>query len=413
MQINEALARRMIRDAADLGLEMFHLDAGWFRGVADWYPDPNKFPHGLASLADGAHQHGLKFGIWADWTQAALDTQPGALNVNDPKVRDWLVSDPPPGWKPEEFKGMTIDLGVPAAHDWAASEVNRLVDDYHLDMLEHDGYMVAQGCDRADHPHALPDPAHMKRHTEKGSIWIEGSNSTDVSYHATRSYYDIHSRLRRKHPGLLLEICDDGGRMVDFGTAAHGDYFSITDTYDPLSNRRAFYDASFVLPPAMLESYVEKWSTPRIENFLYMLRSGMMGWFTLMLDTTTWTPEQHSVARAAFALYKAKLRPLIREADIYHVSPRPDGTHWDGIEYFDPTSHRGVLFAFHGSDRKEEIHRFVLRGLAADRLYRLRFNDGSSAGQTSSGRDLKHEGVQLSLPVPNSSDLVFIEELQR
>jgi hypothetical protein len=144
-----------------------------------------------------------------------------------------------------------------------------------------------------------------------------------------------------------------------------------------------------------------------------MLRSGMMGWFTLMLDTTTWTPEQHSVARAAFALYKAKLRPLIREADIYHVSPRPDGTHWDGIEYFDPTSHRGVLFAFHGSDRKEEIHRFVLRGLAADRLYRLRFNDGSSAGQTSSGRDLKHEGVQLSLPVPNSSDLVFIEELQR
>ena len=42
--------------------------------------------------------------------------------------------------------------------------------------------------------------------------------------------------------------------MVDFGSAAHGDYFSITDTYDPLSNRRAFYDTSHVLPAAMLES---------------------------------------------------------------------------------------------------------------------------------------------------------------
>jgi len=52
--------------------------------------------------------------------------------------------------------------------------------------------------------------------------------------------------------------------------------FSITDSYDPLSNRRAFYDTSHLLPAAMLESYVEKWPAPRLENFLYMLRSGMM-----------------------------------------------------------------------------------------------------------------------------------------
>ncbi len=64
----------MIRDSAELGVEMFHIDAGWFRGVGDWYPDPKKFPHGLAAIADDAHRHGLKFGIWVDWTQAALDT---------------------------------------------------------------------------------------------------------------------------------------------------------------------------------------------------------------------------------------------------------------------------------------------------------------------------------------------------
>jgi hypothetical protein len=38
LQVDETLARRMIRDSAELGLEMFHLDAGWFRGVGDWYP---------------------------------------------------------------------------------------------------------------------------------------------------------------------------------------------------------------------------------------------------------------------------------------------------------------------------------------------------------------------------------------
>ena len=145
------------------------------------------------------------------------------------------------------------------------------------------------------------------------------SNSTDVSYHAVRAYYAIYAQLRREHPDLLFEICNDGGRMVDFGSAAHGDYFSITDTYDPLSNRRAFYDASHVLPPAMLESYVEKWPTPRLENFLYMLRSGMMGWMTMMQDTTAWTPEQHAARPAGFALYKEKLRPLIRDADLSHL----------------------------------------------------------------------------------------------
>src|SRR3569833_2438408 len=84
--------------------------------------------------------------------------------------------------------------------------------------------------------------------------------------------------------------------MVDFGSAAHGDYISITDTYDPLSNRRAFYDTSYMLPAAMLESYVEKWPVPHPETFLNMLRSGMMGWMTIMTDTNAWTPEQHKIA---------------------------------------------------------------------------------------------------------------------
>ena len=146
----------------------------------------------------------------------------------------------------------------------------------------------------------------MKVAHDWGSDFVLASNSTDVSYHAVRAYYDIYETTAPEHPGLLFEICNDGGRMVDFGSAAHGDYFSITDTYDPLSNRRAFYDASHVLPPAMLESYVEKWPAPRLENFLYMLRSGMMGWVTIMMDTTAWTPEQHEDARQAIALYKRR-----------------------------------------------------------------------------------------------------------
>ncbi|MDQ6646042.1 MAG: alpha-galactosidase [Pseudomonadota bacterium] len=409
MAITETQARHMIDDAQRLGLEMFHLDAGWFRAVGDWHPDPRKFPHGIAALSDYAHRHGLKFGLWTDWAQAGTSNGKGALNVADPQVRDWLTTDPPPGWKPAEFKGITIDLGVPAAQAWATGETQRIVHDYHLDMLEHDGYVVAQGCARSDHPHAPIDPARTDRYSDDDFLWVDSANSTDVSLHATRAYYDIQSALKRQHPGLLLEICNDGGRMVDFGSAAHGDYFSIVDSYDPLSNRQAFYDASHVLPPAMLETYVKAWPTPQIENFRYMLRSGMMGWFTVMIDTNRWTAQQHAAAAREIAFYKSTLRPLIRDADLYHVGPRPDGKGWDGIEYFDAARNRGVLYAFHGSEPAPGAFHFKLRGPASGQRYRIHFRDHSSPDRVLGGRDLMESGVPVSLPLANSSELVVIE----
>ena len=410
MDVNEEVARRMIRDSAELGIEMFHVDAGWFRSVGDWYPNPQKFPHGLAVVADDAHKHGLKFGLWVDWTQAGLSTEPGALNARDPKVRDWMVTDLPADWKPEPFKGQTVDLGVPEAKQWAQREVERIVTDYHLDMLEHDGYLVAHGCDRTDHPHAAPDPLNKCIYKSWGSYWVDSSNSTDVSYHAVHAYYDIYSHLRHDHPGLLFEVCADGGRMVDFGSAAHGDYFSITDTYDPLSNRRAFYDTSHMLPPAMLETYVEKWPTPHLENFRYMLRSGMMGWLTIMIDTSTWSPEQHEEARKEIDVYKKELRPLIRDASLYHVSARPDGVHWDGIEYWDSTRQRGVVYAFRGMTETENSHSYVLQGLEPSGSYRLKFYDHSAGDRIVTGSALMTEGLNVSLALPNSSELIFIDD---
>ncbi len=408
MQINETVAKDMIADAAALGFEMYHLDAGWFRAVGDWYPDPRKFPHGLAPLAEDAHEHGMRFGLWVDWAQAGLDTEPGALNLREPQVRDWLVADVPPNWKPQDFKGQTIDLGVPAAQAYAQGEVNRMVRDYHLDMLEHDGYLVAQGCTRSDHPHAPPDPHRISVDHYDGEDIVTSSNSTDVSYHAVRAYYHIYEELRQLHPQLLLEICNDGGRMIDFGSAAHGDYFSMTDTYTPLANRRAFYDASFVMPPAMLEAYEAKWPTPTTARFLYMLRSGMMGWLTVMQNTNEWSAQQHAVARKAIALYKARLRPLIRDAELFHVSPRADGVHWDGMEYWDPARGQGVVFAFHGADTSEPEHRFALSGLNARTTYRLHFEDGTSPDTTASGQQLMTSGLQVMLRESLSSELIFI-----
>ena len=82
-----------------------------------------------------------------------------------------------------------------------------------------------------------------------------------------------------------------------------------------------------------------------------------------MQDTNKWTAEQHAAAKAEFALYKSDLRPLIRDADMYHIEPRPDGVHWDATEYFDPSRGKGVIYAFRGTAPGDTAHVLKLQGL--------------------------------------------------
>ena len=144
-----------------------------------------------------------------------------------------------------------------------------------------------------------------------------------------------------------------------------------------------------------------------------MLRSGMMGWASIMLDTNEWTEQQHAAAKEEIRLYKQELRSFIRDADLYHIGSRPDGIHWDGTEFFDPHRHKGVVYAFGGSTTNEKGKMSSkLAGLMQTKEYRLRFHDRSAPDRTVTGRDLLESGLSVSLPVPNSSELVFIDQLQ-
>jgi len=112
-------------------------------------------------------------------------------------------------------------------------------------------------------------------------------------------------------------------------------------------------------------------------------------------------------------MYKSQLRPLIREANLYHISDRPDGVHWDGMEYFSPLAHRGVVYVFHGSSQEEAEHRFLLRGLTATAKYQVHFHDHSAVDQILNGESLMTQGVTLRLPLANTSEIVYLQELAK
>ena len=394
MAVDEKLARSMIDSSGEMGLENFHIDAGWFRAVGDWHPDPVKFPQGLAPVADYAHAKGLRFGLWIGWTQGGpvpdATGNRAALSFVDPQMKSWFTRDYAANWKmPRPFTGADVCLADPKAEDWCLRDLRRCVTEYKLDLLEHDQVMIIDSCQRDSH-----------RHT---------ASPLDAAYHATQAYYRIYDTLRAENPSLVFEDCVNGGRMVDYGAVRRNHYICLTDTLFPLTNRRAFYDAAYALPPSMCECYVEKYPVKTLKNFVYMLRSGMMGWCTIMLDMNEWTPEQRTAGKRQFDLYKQKLRPLINSANLYHVSERPDRKRcWDGMLYVDTAAHTGVLYAFRGTGG-EESHRFQLKGLNPTALYAITFEDNSSPAQQLTGAALMKEGVEVNLPETESSELVWLD----
>jgi hypothetical protein len=150
----------------------------------------------------------------------------------------------------------------------------------------------------------------------------------------------------------------------------------------------------------------------------YAFRSMSMGAPEWFLDAPNggngndpWTEEEKEAVKAAVATYKAKIRPLVRNADLYHVFPRPDGEAWDGIEYYDPSNGKGVVFIFK-PDSPNDLHTIKLKGLDADRTYRLTFEDGSNPDVSKSGAELISAGIDVTLKGKFVSELVFFEALE-
>lgn len=57
-----------------MGLEEFHLDAGWERHDGDWQIDPDRFPGGWAAIRDFNRANGLAFHLWMnDGTSDSAD----------------------------------------------------------------------------------------------------------------------------------------------------------------------------------------------------------------------------------------------------------------------------------------------------------------------------------------------------
>ena len=354
----------LINDIAPLGFEEVVIDVGWWSAYGDpgqIITDSVDWPSGMQAAAKYAKDRGVRFGLYDN-----------------------------------ESENLTSDSGKSER----IRDVSYLINGLHADFYRSD---------------ATAGPVASGTYGEG----LRASYKEDVEYWSIQGFYDVIDSLYRKIPPFLWENCSSGGGLKDYGAVKRASKVQNQDVYYPVEARRSFYDASHVLHPMQLASVVGSWKPWQAAGSVYEFRSASMGAAYWHPDAPNggnggpvWTEEHKAEIKKAVTTYKEKLRPLIRNANLYHIFPRPDSVRWDGIEYFDPVTKKGVVYFFKPSDNGD-TQAIKLKGLDPALSYTLTFEDHSNKTMELKGNVLMKEGVMVSLKGILASELMFITETNK
>lgn len=374
--IDEAQQLRAIDRCAELGLELAVLDLGWARMVGDWRPDPVKFPRGLKPLAERARAHGMRFGVHIALAQC---------NAQAPIAKehsDWLIHG-----AVDYFGAAPLCLGHAPCREWLIEQISALIRDEGVDYIIQDGEDMVKRCDREDHTHGPGD-----------SNYANSQCGLD----------EVIQTLRRRHPSLVIENCEDGGCMMTYKMARLYHTSITVDNIDTYSTRQGVYGASYPFSPRYSVRYMQDAPTR------YTLYSSIFGGpLILMHRLTEWTDGQMEQTRRAIALYK-RLRVLVRGAKIIHLLPPRNnipggGWGWDAIQAVDQGAAQSVVMVYRARGDEGE-KRLYPRGLQPDARYRVRLSDeprGKEA-RVMTGAELAADGVAVALD-EFGAEILFID----
>lgn len=253
------------------------------------------------------------------------------------------------------------------------------------------------------------------------------ANGTDVQYWCTRGFLELTSYLYENVDGFRYESCSSGGSMKDLITATQAVVFNTDDSANYLSLRTTFYDSSYCICPSQLQlpcnpdcfNIDSSYYFPQFDSDQDNLADAVtdMGFRSTLLGVMSYGVWSGNVSgyldyyTEYYGLYRDRLRPLVRYAELYHVLPRPDGVNWDGVLYADPDaagSTKGALFVFKPSLEAGDSVNVNIRGLDPKTVYTVSFYDGSSESYTATGEKLMSEGVTVTIS-GIGSEIVWFE----
>ena len=334
--------------AADIGVERYVLDDGWFRGrrsdeaaLGDWQVDEQVWPGGLHRLVEYVRARGMQFGLWIE---------PEMVNPDSELYRahpDWILS---AGHRvpPLQRHQLVLDLTRPEVSGYLLERISALLTEYGISYVKWD-------CNRDI---------------------IDGGSGTRAgapSAHAqAQAVYDLLDELRRRHPDVEWESCAAGGGRIDLGMLERVQRVWTSDMTDALARQSIQRWTGQLVPPEYLGAHVSAPFSHQTGRYMPMSLRGataLPGHFGIEWDLTEASADDLAELGGWISLYK-RHRALIHAGRMVRIDT-PDDTAWMyGVVAADRSA---ALMSYVQLDEPVNDQPAALRvpGLDPQRRYRL------------------------------------------
>ena len=275
----------------------------------------------------------------------------------------------------------------------AEAQTRRLVEEYGIDLFRLD--------------YNLGESDLLLRTAHAG-----GTECSQLRY--DRAVCDMYARLRARYPQVVFENCAGGGGRTDVGFVRQFTHTWVSDWNRAPRSLAVANGMTMALPPEKVDRLVSGMDCHTRADLDFQLRVTLFGRPTTNDYNpigSAANPGQLARVRHAFELYKGFIRPLGRDALIFHHTPVLSGVQPGGVCVLERASYdrmRAVIGAFRLSGDAPDEAVVYPRGLSPALDYRVTL-DNSGDRFEASGRELTQNGLRIRLTHALTSELVLLE----
>ena len=347
---NEELLGQLMKEAKQLGVDMFLLDDGWFgnkhprnddhAGLGDWEAMKSKLPGGIPALVNSAKEAGVKFGIWIE---------PEMVNPKSDLFEahpDWAIH--LPNRDTYYYRNqLVLDLSNPKVQDFVFGVVDKiLTENPEVAFFKWD----------CNSPITNVYSPYLK--DKQGQLYIDH----------VRGVYNVMKRVKEKYPDTPMMLCSGGGARCDYEALKYFTEFWCSDNTDPIERLYIQWGFSQIFPSKAMCAHVTSWNKNTTVKFRTDVASMCKLGFDLGLKELS--QDELNYCRQAVANFK-RLKPAILDGDLYRLVSPYDSNHMS-VMHVAKDKNKAVLYTYDIHPRfGEKLLPVKLQGLIPDKMYKV------------------------------------------
>ena len=208
-----------VEKAAELGVEYFVIDAGWFGNGQRWIKCRGDWEEALSSgfcgrmneISQMVRDEGMKFGFWIEAESATASTK--------------IVAEHPEYFL-EENGNYFLNFAREDAREHIYNTLCALIERYHAAFIKFDF---------------------------NADLKFDPEGTAFIPYFV--GYGKFIEKLRNQYPGLYMENCGSGGIRMSIRDGIQFDSFWLSDNQSPYESLRIFKDTMLRMPPQWIECW--------------------------------------------------------------------------------------------------------------------------------------------------------------